>query len=66
MRLLVYITGMVNQRLLLVLFENTWSCYTGGQTDCGRCGTCAERIEAFQIAGVHDPTEYVSAVAKDA
>jgi 7-cyano-7-deazaguanine synthase len=49
-----------------VPFENTWSCYKGGQTHCGRCGTCVERIEAFQVAGVHDPTEYVLAVAKDA
>ena len=28
----------------------TWSCYTGGDEPCGRCGACVERVEAF--AGV--------------
>jgi 7-cyano-7-deazaguanine synthase len=41
-----------------VPFENTWSCYKGGDTHCGRCGTCVERLEAFAIAGVVDPTAY--------
>lgn len=36
----------------------SWSCYKGGEVHCGRCGTCVERIEAFQQAGVQDPTEY--------
>ena len=39
-------------------FGNTWSCYKGGDVHCGRCGTCVERREAFDIAGVVDPTEY--------
>lgn len=25
----------------------TWSCYKGGETHCGRCGTCVERLEAI-------------------
>jgi 7-cyano-7-deazaguanine synthase len=41
-----------------VPFELTWSCYKGGEKHCGRCGTCVERREAFQLAGVADPTEY--------
>ncbi len=41
-----------------VPFEKTWSCYKGGAIHCGRCGTCVERIEAFHLAGVEDPTEY--------
>jgi 7-cyano-7-deazaguanine synthase len=41
-----------------VPFERTWSCYKGGELHCGRCGTCVERKEAFQIAGVPDPTSY--------
>jgi len=41
-----------------VPFEETWSCYKGGEDHCGRCGTCVERIEAFDIAGVIDPTVY--------
>ena len=36
----------------------TWSCYKGGDTHCGRCGTCIERREAFYLAGVTDPTTY--------
>lgn len=36
----------------------TWSCYKGGEIHCGRCSTCLERIEAFSIAGIEDPTTY--------
>ncbi len=39
-------------------FADTWSCYKGGKNHCGRCGTCVERREAFDLAGVTDPTEY--------
>lgn len=39
-------------------FERTWSCYKGGETHCGRCGTCVERREAFHLADVADPTLY--------
>lgn len=39
----------------------TWSCYQGEQKHCGRCGTCVERKEAFKLADVEDPTEYVDA-----
>lgn len=41
-----------------VPFAMTWSCYKGGDKHCGKCGTCVERREAFQLAGVKDPTEY--------
>lgn len=57
-----------------VPYDLTWSCYDpkpaekkysprhGGYPDrflhCGKCGTCVERREAFQLAGVVDPTEY--------
>jgi 7-cyano-7-deazaguanine synthase len=43
---------------LNVPFEHTWSCYKGGELHCGTCGTCTERIEAFALAGVPDPTPY--------
>ena len=46
-----------------VPFDDTWSCYRGGARHCGRCGTCVERKEAFELAGVHDPTAYVDRVA---
>lgn len=39
-------------------FSLTYSCYKGGKFHCGTCGTCTERIEAFQRAGIHDPTIY--------
>jgi 7-cyano-7-deazaguanine synthase len=42
-------------------FSKTWSCYVGGETHCGECGTCVERREAFLLAGLPDPTAYVSA-----
>ena len=44
---------------LEVDFSKTWSCYQGGEVHCGRCGTCVERREAFQISGIDDPTEYL-------
>jgi 7-cyano-7-deazaguanine synthase len=41
-------------------FAQTWSCYKGGKIHCGKCGTCVERREAFQQAGLADPTVYES------
>lgn len=41
-----------------VPYAKTWSCYKGGAKHCGKCGTCVERKEAFELAGVDDPTEY--------
>lgn len=43
---------------LNVPFANTWSCYKGKDQHCGRCGTCVERLEAFHLSGIEDPTEY--------
>ena len=45
---------------LNVPFERTYSCYEGGPGHCGSCGTCTERREAFQLAGVKDPTVYIT------
>jgi len=45
-----------------VPYELTWSCYKGGEVHCGRCGTCVERIEAFLVAEVTDPTEYENGI----
>ncbi|RBW62837.1 7-cyano-7-deazaguanine synthase QueC [Ruegeria sp. A3M17] len=42
-------------------FDQTWSCYKGCDLHCGRCGTCVERREAFDLAGVPDPTQYEDA-----
>jgi len=35
---------------LYVPFEDTWSCYKGGDIHCGKCGTCVERLEAIAEA----------------
>lgn len=43
-----------------VPFARTWSCYKGGAQHCGRCGTCIERREAFDLAKVEDPTPYAA------
>lgn len=46
---------------LQVPFQDTWSCYKGVMPNhCGTCGTCTERREAFQLAGVYDPTQYTA------
>lgn len=43
---------------LRVPYEKTWSCYQGGDKPCGKCGTCLDRIKAFDINGVEDPMKY--------
>ena len=43
-----------------VPYELTYSCYKGGKKHCGKCGTCTERIEAFRLADISDPTDYSS------
>tara|TARA_Y100001001_G_scaffold164771_1_gene198729 strand:- start:3902 stop:4537 length:636 start_codon:yes stop_codon:yes gene_type:complete len=39
-------------------YEETWSCYKGDRLHCGRCGTCVERKEAFELIRATDPTRY--------
>lgn len=54
----------VQAKQLGVPIEKTWSCYKGGDIHCGTCGTCYERREAFKLAGIDDPTEYVDNVTE--
>lgn len=49
-------------------FHLAFSCYEGQDGNghaihCGRCGTCVERSEAFNLAGVADPTTYAHLAA---
>jgi 7-cyano-7-deazaguanine synthase len=39
---------------LEVVFNRTWSCYKGNEKPCGTCGTCIDRKDAFELAGVRD------------
>jgi 7-cyano-7-deazaguanine synthase len=43
---------------LKVDYSHTWTCYKGELTSCGKCGSCRERLEAFEIAGMDDPLTY--------
>ena len=37
-----------------VPYELTWSCYEG-EKPCGKCGTCIDRMKAFEKNGTIDP-----------
>lgn len=39
-------------------YGKTWTCYNGRARACGRCGSCAERLEAFASNGLSDPLPY--------
>jgi len=39
-------------------WQQTWSCYVGGEYHCGVCPTCRARRDGFIKAGVRDPTVY--------
>lgn len=57
--------GVVGKGLELnVPYEMTWSCYEGGKTACGTCGTCIDRLNAFKLNGTVDPIKYDEKVGK--
>lgn len=41
-------------------YATTWSCYEGKDAACGRCPTCAERLQAFAELGLQDPLPYAA------
>ncbi len=52
-------TAVVKAGLELnVPFMDTWTCYKGLEKACGKCGSCVERREAFELNGAKDPLEY--------
>lgn len=51
--------GVVAEGLKIgVPYNLTWSCYHGREKACGKCGTCLDRLAAFEANGVKDPIEY--------
>lgn len=51
--------GVVKTGLELgVPYELTYSCYHGGEKQCGHCGTCIDRKHAFEANGIEDPVGY--------
>jgi len=43
---------------LKVDYSLTHTCYKGNKLACGKCGSCTERLEAFQKVKITDPIEY--------
>lgn len=39
-------------------FHLTRTCYTEDEIACGKCGSCVERLEAFEKNGMTDPIPY--------
>lgn len=48
---------------LKVPYELTWSCYEGHDKACGKCGTCIDRLKAFEANGLKDPIEYDDSIS---
>ncbi len=46
--------------VLEVPYNHTWSCYHGGEYQCGKCPACRLRKNAFKQAGIIDPVGYNS------
>ena len=40
-------------------FDETWTCYEGGEKACGHCTACSSRIQGFLDNKLKDPIEYV-------
>lgn len=36
----------------------TYSCYNGRELQCGKCGTCLDRIKGFRALGMFDPGKF--------
>jgi 7-cyano-7-deazaguanine synthase len=39
-------------------YSKTWTCYNGREKACGKCGSCQERLEAFELNQAIDPLIY--------
>ncbi len=59
------IEGLTKDQMLKISYSilgksvyRTWSCYLGGETQCGRCESCNNRKMAFELARIPDLTAY--------
>jgi len=50
---------IIKAKELGVPLELTWSCLRPTEIHCGECRSCRRRKEAFQKAGIADPTKYL-------
>ena len=41
-------------------YSKTWTCYKGQEKACGTCGSCVERLEAFELNNCTDPIKYLN------
>lgn len=41
-----------------VPYHLTRTCYKNQMESCGKCGSCTERLEAFEALGITDPIDY--------
>ncbi|GGY39944.1 7-cyano-7-deazaguanine synthase [Bacterioplanes sanyensis] len=39
-------------------YGKSWTCYNGREKACGKCGSCVERLEAFEKNNATDPLAY--------
>lgn len=39
-------------------YSLTYTCYKGLPKPCGKCGSCRERLEAFELNNTKDPIDY--------
>lgn len=55
------ITILTKGLKLGVDYSLTWTCYSPSKDGkaCGRCGSCTERLEAFEKNNIKDPLEYI-------
>ena len=42
----------------IIPYEITRTCYSDRKLSCGKCGSCNERLEAFETLKISDPIEY--------
>jgi len=49
---------VIKGKKLNVDYSLTYTCYNGNKLSCGKCGSCTERMEAFEKAKIKDVIKY--------